>query len=224
MNILVYSANITRIERLSKLLNQTHFTINAFQNRKSAINCVCKENLKLCVIDGSEDGIEFLTALKLIDDHLPIIFIYEERNDELKYKAFELGVDDCVTPTISERELCLRVTTILKRSRIEQVLDYVDYPISIGSSTVDFDKRHFNFKDKQIQMSRKENDLLKLLYLSKGKVISRENILKEVWKTSDYCASKSMDVYLSKLRKILKHEEMIELKNIHGTGYVLFVN
>jgi DNA-binding response OmpR family regulator len=104
------------------------------------------------------------------------------------------------------------------------VLDYVDYPISIGSSTVDFDKRHFNFKDKQIQMSRKENDLLKLLYLNKGKVISRENILKEVWKTSDYYASKSMDVYLSKLRKILKHEEMIELKNIHGTGYVLFVN
>lgn len=224
MNILVYSANTTLIERLSKLLNQTHFSINAFQNRKSAINSVCKENPTLSIIDGSDDGIEFLTALKLIDDHLPIVFVYGERNDELKYKAFELGVDDCVIPTISERELYLRITSILKRSRIERMLDYVDCPVSIGSSTVDFDKRHFNFKDKQIQMSRKENDLLKLLYLNKGKVISRENILKEVWKTSDYYASKSMDVYLSKLRKILQHEEMIELKNIHGTGYVLSVN
>lgn len=224
MNILVYSANTTLIERLSNLLGPLHYSILSFQNRKNAINFVCKESAVLAVIDEHEDGMEFLTALKLIDENLPVLFIYKPQHEESKFKAFELGVDDCVLSNISERELYLRTQSILKRSKIERVLDYVNNPISIGSSTIDFDKRHFNVKDKQIQMSRKENDLLKVLYLNKGKVLSREDILKEVWKTCDYYASKSMDVYLTKLRKILQNEEMVELKNIHGTGYVLFVN
>lgn len=224
MNILVYSANTTLIERLSNLLGPLHYSIISFQNRKNAINFVCKESAVLAVIDEYEDGMEFLTALKLIDEHLPVLFIYKSQYEESKFRAFELGVDDCVLSTITERELYLRIVSILRRSKIERVLDYMNNPVSIGSSTIDFDKRHFNVKDKQIQMSRKESDLLKVLYLNKGKVLSREDILKEVWKTCDYYASKSMDVYLTKLRKILQNEETVELKNIHGTGYVLFVN
>ena len=88
---------------------------------------------------------------------------------------------------------------------------------------IHFNKRLFINKDTQIQLSRKEAELLKVLYVNKGKVIKREDILKEVWKTNDYYASKSMDVYITKLRKILQLETSVELRNIHGTGYILWI-
>ncbi|MES2779691.1 MAG: response regulator transcription factor, partial [Bacteroidota bacterium] len=207
MNILVYSADITFIERLSKSLQSVSYSLIHFNNRKEAINFVCKDNAILSVIDEETDGIDFLTALKLIDEQLPVLFVSAAKNVEIKFKAFELGSDDCVDKTISERELYHRIQSILKRSRIETIHHDLDNPVSIGASTMDFNKRHFNCKDQLIQLSRKEADLLKMLYLNKGRVLSREDILKEVWKTSDYYASKSMDVYLTKLRKILQNEK-----------------
>ncbi|MES2558714.1 MAG: response regulator transcription factor [Bacteroidota bacterium] len=224
MNILVYSADTTFIERLSKSLQSVTYSIISFRNRKDAINFVCKDTAMLAVIDEGTDGIEFLTALKLIDEQLPVLFTASEKNVETKYKAFELGVDDCIDKSIPERELYHRVQSILKRSRIEPVHQLFENPVILGASTMDFKSRHFNCKDQLIQLSRKEADLLKVFYLNKGRVLSREDILKEVWKTSDYYASKSMDVYLTKLRKILQNEEMVEIKNIHGTGYIFSVN
>jgi DNA-binding response OmpR family regulator len=224
MSILVYSSDKNFILSLTKTLTSLRYSHVSFQTRKEAINHVCKDSAVLAVVDEHDDGIEFLTALKLINEHLPIVFVSASVNAETKYRAFELGADDCITKDTSEREIFHRIQSILKRARIEPLQQSLQNPVSIGTSTIDFNKRHFNFKDQQIQLSRKEADLLKVLYLNKGKVLSREDILKEVWKTSDYYASKSMDVYLTKLRKIIQNEETIELKNIHGTGYIFSVN
>ena len=225
MNILVYSSNTFLVTRIANCLhNYTHYSYKTFQHKKDALNFICRDSVLFCVIEEDVNGLEFLTALRLIDEHIPILFVATKRNVEIKYTAFEKGADDCIDTDTSDRELYHRIQSLLKRSKHTALSLLHDEPISVGSSTIDFSKRHFSCKNQSFQLSKKEADLLKVFYLNAGKLLSRETILKEVWKTSDYFASKSMDVYLNKLRKILQCDDAFQIKNVHGTGYIFSVN
>jgi DNA-binding response OmpR family regulator len=135
--------------------------------------------------------------------------------------AFELGCTEYIFKPIITRELKIRLDSLLRSGMINNSDPVRNDLCNVGDSTIDFNRRMFNINNQSLPLSRKEAELLKLLCYNKNKLVTREFILNEVWKSSDYYASKSMDVYLTKVRKIIREDRSISLENIHGSGYVL---
>ena len=138
MSILVYSSDAVFMASVSKALQPLNYSIVSFQNRKDAINHACSTSQFLFIIDEEEEGIDFLTALKLVDEHLPVLFVLSEKNVEMVYKAFELGSDDCIEKGITGKELFHRVKSILKRTKLDSSKIILDKPVMLGSSVLDF--------------------------------------------------------------------------------------
>jgi DNA-binding response OmpR family regulator len=225
LNILLFTQDANLIQKINLLHRYISCTIKIFKDRKDAINYVCNNTVSLCGIDHDNDGEGFCSALKLIDEKLPTVIFSNDDTETTKLKAFANGCDDYIHKSVSGKEIQFRIQSIIKRSSLNQdhtsnKSTYLNEPISIGKSVVDFAKRLFYTQDEDIPLSKKEASLLKLFYINRGKLLKREDILREIWHTSDYYASKSMDVYLSKLRKKLNKEESVSIQNIHGTGYM----
>jgi DNA-binding response OmpR family regulator len=225
LNILLFTQDADLIHKTNLLTQKVSCSIKTAKIRKDAINFICNNTVSLCIIDLDNDGEGFCSALKLIDDNIPTIIFSNNNSEQIKLSAFEKGCDDYILKTVSAQEIQFRIQSILKRttqSKQNQNISSLalNEPISIGSSVIDFGRRSFFSQNELIPLSKKEASLLRLFYVNKGKLLKREDILKEIWNTSDYYASKSMDVYLSKLRKILSYEESVSIQNIHGTGYM----
>lgn len=225
LNILLFTQDPELIHKTNLLTQKISCNIKTAKIRKEAINFICNNPVSLCVIDIDNDGDGFCSALKLIDDTIPTVIFSNDDAEHTKLHAFENGCDDYILKSVSLQEIQFRIQSILKRTSFYRgvqlgSLAQLNEPILIGNSAVDFGKRLFYSQNEPITLSKKEASLLRLFYLNKGKLLKREEILKEIWNTSDYYASKSMDVYLSKLRKILSSEESVSIQNIHGTGYM----
>lgn len=225
LNILLFTQDPELIYKINLLTQKISCNIKTAKIRKEAINYICNNPVSLCAIDMENEGEGFCSALKLIDDTIPTIIFSNDDSEQTKLKAFEKGCDDYILKSVSLQEIQFRVQSILKRTSYAKNISFsslsqLNDPILIGNSTIDFGKRLFYTQNEHIPLSKKEASLLRLFYLNKGKLLKREDILKEIWNTSDYYASKSMDVYLSKLRKILSSEESVSIQNIHGTGYM----
>lgn len=225
LNILLFTQDPDLINKTNLLTQKISCSVKTAKVRKEAINYICNNPVSLCAIDLDNEGRGFCSALKLIDESIPTVIFSNDGSEEAKLSAFENGCDDYILKSISLQEIQFRIQSILKRTSFAKNIQFsalaqLNDPILIGNSTVDFGKRLFYSRNEHIPLSKKEASLLRLFYLNKGKLLKREEILKEIWNTSDYYASKSMDVYLSKLRKILSSEASVSIQNIHGTGYM----
>lgn len=192
------------------------------RSKREAISYICNAKIDLCLFDVENDGINLYTAVKLIDAKASVAFVSHTMED--KYKVMDLGCENFMLKEISGPDLYRWVNSVIVRSRLTTNPEPLQYSVTIGNSTIDFNNRSFNTLNHRIHLSRKEAELLKIFCLNKGKLLSREQILKEVWKSCDYYTSKSMDVYLTKLRKLLKYESQAEIRNVHGTGYIFLDN
>jgi two-component system, OmpR family, response regulator len=221
IRLLLFSKNPSYYQKLSMLDMETTPAVVSFNDRKAAISYVCNHKIDLCIVDMEHDGAGFCKALRLIDEKAPMVAICGEGDMDGKHKAFDLGCDDCVYDTTTLIELAYRIQAVVKRtSRLTNETEISEKPVTVGQSTIDFINRLFHSKDTSLPLSKKEALLLKLFYQNKGKLLSREEILRQVWNSTDYYTSKSMDVYLTKLRKILKNEDAVSIHNVHGTGYI----
>lgn len=211
-----------------QLVSEQVNSLYAFQyidNLKAAVQLVCKEHIDLCIVEKNADGISLIKTLKLINVSLPTVLICNSNQIEDKLSAFELGCTEYMFEPLIPKELTFRIESALKSHLGTQPAPSVTInelgSISIGSSVIDFQNRVFKTPTKSLVISRKEAELLMVLCLNKNKLVTREYILNEIWKSSDYFASKSMDVYLTKVRKIIREDASIVLQNIHGSGYLI---
>lgn len=220
LTILLFTHDNEFLTTTQQSVTGSQYELVYCRSKREAISYICNTRIDLCLFDIENDGINLFSAIKLIDEKVPVAFISDGRSVEDKYRVMDMGCDDFILKTTPANELQQRIHAIIIRSKIKTVPDLPQYAITIGNSTVDFNNRSFNTLNQRIHLSRKEADLLKIFCLNKGKLLSREQILKEVWKSCDYYTSKSMDVYLTKLRKLLKNEAQAEIRNVHGTGYI----
>ncbi|MFW6019923.1 MAG: response regulator transcription factor [Bacteroidales bacterium] len=177
----------------------------------------------LCILDimlPKVDGFQIAQSLRQHDQTTPIVFLTARTLKADRIKGFQVGGDDYLTKPFSTEELSLRIKAILKRTgQIHEDSRKAIY--TIGEYVFDYDNLSLNYKNEVKSLTRKEADLLALLCKNKNNLVSREKALREIWGENDYFAGRSMDVFITRLRKYLKNDENIQIKNIHATGFRL---
>jgi DNA-binding response OmpR family regulator len=179
-----------------------------------------EEQFNLCILDVMLpvlDGFSLAQDIRKINKDIPILFLTAKSMTEDKIKGFESGGDDYLTKPFSIQEFELRVKALLRRSRLELVTEEMTY--AIGAYRYDVENQVLNSNETQKTLTKKEAQILKILFKHKNQVISREIILKGVWGQDDYFVGRSLDVFITKLRKYFAEDERIVISNLHGVGF-----
>lgn len=203
-------------------LEQQGFIVAGFPDGESALRAFYNSEFDLCILDvmlPKMDGFALAREIRKANKKVPIIFLTARAMKEDKIEGFKLGADDYITKPFSIEELELRIEVLLKRVYGEQHEEGQVY--SIGSFTFDY-RNLVLIKDGEKQsLTQKEGKLLRLLAIHPNEVLTREKALEVVWGEADYFSGRSMDVYISKLRKYLKADPSVSIENIHGVGFKL---
>jgi len=188
-----------------------------------------KQSFDLCILDvmmPKKDGFTLGKDIRKINQNIPIIFATAKAMMEDKVSAYDLGGDDYITKPFRIEELLLRINALLKRvsAREPESSGHAQTLFEIGDYTFDFTTQMIHYKGQNQKLSTKEAELLQLLCINKNSVLTREEALLSIWHDDNYFNGRSMDVFLSKLRKYLKEDPKVEILNVHGKGYKLLVN
>lgn len=195
------------------------------QDGEQALEQFRKGRFDLCILDvmmPKKDGFSLGKDIRKTDSTVPIIFATAKGMMEDKTQAFELGGDDYITKPFRVEELLLRIQALLKRVSKDKEEETAD-KFEIGNYFFDYTSQIITYKGQQQKLSTKEAELLRLLCLKKNDVLTREEALIKIWHDDNYFTGRSMDVFLSKLRKYLKEDASVEIVNVHGKGYKLLV-
>ncbi len=191
---------------------------------QSAIEMVKEKHFDLCILDVMLPGVDGFTIAEEIrkyDTEVPIIFLTAKSLKEDKIKGLKLGADDYITKPFSIEELLLKIEIFLKRSKIT---NQQEEPSIYRLGQFDFDypnlKLSFNEDDSRT-LTQREADLLKIFIQNKNEVMKRSFILEAIWGEDDYFMGRSLDVFISRLRKYLKADTTLKIENIHGVGFRL---
>jgi len=202
------------------------FEVVLVEDGVQALEAFRKEEFDLCIFDvmmPKKDGFTLGKEIRKVNENIPIIFATAKSMMEDKTEAFELGGDDYITKPFRVEELLLRINALLKRASKDKEEELAD-KFEIGDYFFDYTSQVITYKGQQQKLSTKEAELLRLLCLKKNDVLTREEALKKIWHDDNYFTGRSMDVFLSKLRKYLKQDPNVEIVNVHGRGYKLLVS
>jgi len=183
-----------------------------------------KEKFDLCILDvmmPKKDGFSLAKDIRQSNSDVPIVFLTAKTLKEDILEGFKIGADDYLTKPFSMEELTLRIEAILRRVNGKKSKDNSTY--QLGSFTFDTQKQLLIRGDEVKKLTTKESELLSLLCASANEIMQREYALKAIWIDDNYFNARSMDVYITKLRKLLKDDPNVEIINIHGKGYKLVV-
>ncbi len=181
-----------------------------------------KGHYDFCILDvmmPKKDGFTLAQEIRANNADVPIIFLTAKSLKEDILEGFKLGGDDYITKPFSMEELILRIEAILRRVKGKKGKDIVAY--KLGRFRFDTQKQLLDIDDKSTKLTTKESDLLNLLCSHANEILERNYALKTIWVDDNYFNARSMDVYITKLRKHLKDDPSVEIINIHGKGYKL---
>ena len=187
-----------------------------------------KQTYDLLILDvmmPKKDGFTLGKEVRKINQHVPIIFATAKAMIEDKTLAFNLGGDDYITKPFRIEELLLRINALLKRTEgTDKKGEEIEAHFKIGQYDFDYATQMISINGTQQKLSTKEAELLRMLCLHKNEVLTREEALLHIWHDDNYFNGRSMDVFLSKIRKYLKDDSSVEIVNVHGRGYKLLIN
>ena len=170
-----------------------------------------------------KDGFTLAKEIRSINKSIPIIFLTAKSMQNDKIEGLKLGADDYITKPFNTEELLLRINAILKRSSNGNIYRK-NIEQNVGKYLFDYSKRELKYKRAVQSLTYKEAELLRLLCENKNNILRRELALKEIWSEETYFTSRSMDVYITKLRNYLKSDKSIIIENVHGVGFKLLVD
>jgi DNA-binding response OmpR family regulator len=206
-------------------LEDLNYRVDLFVDGAEALKSFFGSDYHLCILDimlPKKDGFELATEIRNANAHIPIMFLTARSMKEDRIKGFKLGADDYITKPFSLEELELRVNVLIKRAYGNQ--EKFDNKFRVGNYLFDFDNLDLICGEAKNRLTKKEGRLLRQLCINRNEVLKREKALEIIWGENDYFAGRSMDVYISKLRKYLKEDPNIRIENIHGVGFKLIVN
>lgn len=171
------------------------------------------------------DGITMIKEIRRYDQRIPIVVISAKDMKDDKVEGFRAGADDYVVKPFSTDELLLRIDAILKRVQRaqEMLLTTTTEMIEFGNCKLDVGEQNLTIKNKTLHLTRKECDLIRLLAMKRNELLLREVALKAIWGDDDYFIGRSMDVFISRIRKYLKDDNKVEIVNVHGLGFKMMI-
>ena len=209
---------------LRAYLNQKGFTVFLAVSGQMAVDFYKTEDIDLCIFDimmPVKDGYTVAVEIRKMDKRIPIIFLSAKAQEIDKIRGFEVGADDYITKPFSMDELLLRIQAIIRRTVDETRSE--NNIFQIGKYTFDYNRQFLVINGGYKKLTSKESELLKMFALNANQLVDRSATLYKIWKDDSYFNARSMDVYITKLRKYLKDDPFIEIVNVHGVGFKLAV-
>ena len=200
-------------------LEMNHFLVTHFANGESALEDFANNEYDICVLDimvPKKDGFQIATAVRDINNEIPIIFLSAKTMKEDRIMGLKIGADDYLVKPFSIEELVLKLDIFLQRSK-KNVAE--KKYLQVGKYKFDTLNYELISGDEKISLTLRENDLLKLFIQNPHRVLKREEILKSLWGNDDYFMGRSLDVFISRLRKILADDKNIIIENLHSIGF-----
>ena len=187
-----------------------------------------KDDYHLCILDVMmpyKDGFTLAKEIRAKNEEVPIIFLTAKAMKEDVLNGYKVGADDYLNKPFDSEVLLMKIKAIMQRKVKDTVADSKEFEFTIGKFHLNSKLRFLSVGEEEpIKLSPKENQLLRLLALHENDLMPRELALTKIWRDDNYFTSRSMDVYIAKLRKYLKSDENVEILNIHGEGFRLVVN
>ncbi|MCC1483826.1 response regulator transcription factor [Winogradskyella immobilis] len=195
------------------LCNDGEKALKAYQSEKP-------ELLVLDVMMPKKDGFTLAKEIRNVDDTIPIIFLTAKSQTQDVVEGFTIGGNDYLKKPFSMEELIVRIHNLINRTQLQKTADV----LNIGDYTFDFPKQKLNYKNEDAtQLTHREAHLLFHLIKNQNSVLDRSLILNKLWGTDDFFSARSMDVFITKLRKKLNKDERIKILNVRGFGYKLTI-
>jgi two-component system response regulator VicR len=211
---------------LEESLELQGFSVTRCEDGEEGHSVFLEGKFDLCLIDvmlPRKDGFSLARDIRKTDENIPIIFLTAKSMKEDRIEGFRIGGDDYITKPFSMEELFLRIQAVLKRSTKDTSVGKEQNQFSIGDYIFDYERHVLSFQQNKRRLTSKESELLRLLCLHLNQTLEREVALKMIWGDDSFFAGRSMDVYVSKLRKYLKEDGRVEIMNVHGKGFKLVV-
>jgi two-component system OmpR family response regulator len=209
---------------MKDFLQAKGFEVEHCINGKKAFDAFSKHDFDLCILDvmmPEKDGFTLAKEIRMVNKNIPIIFLTAKSMKEDIIEGFNKGGDDYITKPFNTEELLVRINAVMRRMR---PANHDADEFQVGLYHFNYKNQSLEFKGKSQKLTTKEAELLKLLCHNQDDVLDRNFALKAIWHTDSYFSSRSMDVYVTKLRKFLKDDPKVQIINIHGKGFKLYVD
>jgi DNA-binding response OmpR family regulator len=208
---------------LKNYLTAKNYKTTLFINGSLALEAFSKESFNLCILDimmPEMDGLTLAKEIRLTNPDVPIIFLTAKNQKEDIIEGFKSGADDYITKPFSMEELLYRIEAILRRTT-NTIVNKKGESYVIGGYSFDPLKQILSYTDQPIKLTTKESELLELLCRHGNEILERNFALKTIWIDDNYFNARSMDVYITRLRKYLRKDPAVKILNVHGRGYKL---
>lgn len=198
---------------------ESYYDISCYPDGKSALEAFNNENFDICLLDimmPEINGFELAQHIREKNSEIPIIFISAKALKEDRIKGLKIGADDYLVKPFSIEELILKIEVFLKRSKKAN-----SYPSTYKVGKYDFYPDNYTLREAHntITLTQRESELLLYFIRNKNTVLKRQDILKAIWGDDDYFMGRSLDVFISRLRKVFADEKNICIENLHGIGF-----
>ncbi|MBL7934991.1 MAG: response regulator transcription factor [Bacteroidia bacterium] len=225
LNILLAEDDLNLGVLLVDYLETEGFGVKLCKDGELALKAFQGSSFDLCLLDvmmPKMDGFSLAAKIRIKDKNIPIIFITARSLKEDKLKGYGLGADDYITKPFDEEELLWKIKAVIRRIP-ENKNDIKHDIISIGKYVFDFNNQSLSIGGKIKRITEKEAEILNYLFNHRNKVIKREEMLKNLWGENDYFLGRSLDVFITKIRKYLKEDSDLSIENVFGVGFIFNV-
>jgi DNA-binding response OmpR family regulator len=209
---------------MTENLQAAGYDVKWFGNGSEALDAFYKNGSDLLLLDvmmPKMDGFSMAETVRKVNPDVPIIFLTAKSMKEDKIIGFQIGADDYITKPFSLEELQLRIEAVMKRYRYRAEAQRQQQRYRIGDYIFDYPNVSLTYGKTRMDLTQKEADLLRMLCLYRNEVLKRDTALKAVWGESDYFRGRSMDVFITRLRKYLSQDDRLRIENVHGVGFRL---
>ena len=207
---------------LKAYLTQKGYTVQLAADGQQALNAYHGGNIDACVLDimmPIKDGFTVAKEIRRIDKQIPLLFLTARNLEADKLKGFEIGADDYLTKPFSMEELLARLNAVIRRSFDENKPE--NNIFTIGKFTFDYNHQLLSIDGEDRRLTSKESELMRLFCINFNQLVDRTSTLQKIWKDDSYFAARSMDVYITKLRRYLRPDPTVQIINVHGVGFKL---
>jgi DNA-binding response OmpR family regulator len=199
------------------------FDVKLCKDGEIALKAFKNDEFSLCLLDimlPKMDGFSIAKEIRQSNKNIPIIFITAKSLKDDKLKGYDLGADDYITKPFDEEELLWKIKALIRRIPTVNKNKAAEI-ISLGSYIFDLDNQSLTIGNKTKRITEKESEILKYLSDNRNKVVKREDLLKNLWGENDYFLGRSLDVFITKIRKYLKEDPSLNIENVFGVGFIL---